>query len=325
MKSLSFASAPLRGEVLWSLALLFLPTIAASQSLGISARYDHAITSDDDGSTSGLVSTNQVAFNARVPVRTGHLYGTLNSRVGRGYTELGSRGAELGYDHGPWFVGFGQSTGTEFSWITATAVTGNVGNLSLLSAFPKRALAIGVRASPVDSFRVISHDEDGTRPSPGRGVEWSWVRKTDSYTVRLADYRQSSRSPGVSEPRQTGGSVDVIRTSWAANLRLTDLRLANGEGVMQVGLGARRLIVPTLSLVADSMVSQSDLQERDYRLFAAGAFWAFHSKADAYVLGYRIRNDPQALRLIGPAKGRRLGDDPRGVAFGVRVRIGFEL
>lgn len=296
----------------------------AATTLGVSARYDHALTSGDDSSTSGLVSTNQVLLNARTPVGGGHAYAMVNTRVGRGYTEIGSRGAEFGFDHGSWFVGFGQSTGTEFSWITATAVTGNVGNLSLLSAFPKRSLVLGIRGNSSDSFRVISHDEDGTRPNPGRGMEWSWVRKTDAYTVRLADYRQSSLPTGLAEPRQTGVSIDTTRGGWTTNLRWADLRSANGEGLRQVGVGARLAAAPTINVVADAMVSESDGQDRDYKLFSAGAFWAFHSQADVYLLGYRVQNDARALRLVGPVEGRLAGDDPSGIAFGIRVRIALE-
>lgn len=306
-----------------AVCLMVVQMPAAGQALGLSARYDHSLTSDDNGSSTGLVSTNQVAFHGRMPAGEGHVHVQVNTRVGRGYTEIGSRGAEAGYDHGPWFVGLGQSTGTEFSWITATAVTGNLGNLSMLSAFPKRALTLGARLTAMDTVRLLTHGSDGTRASPGSGTEWSWVRKQGQHILRVADYRQAAFAGATTRPRQTGASFDTTWGSWGLNLRAIELKSAVGEGLVQVGIGARHSVAPSVSLVADAMVSRSDLAERDHSLLAAGAFWMFHAQADAYLLAYRIRNDANSLRLVGPAVDRRLGDDPSGLAIGVRMRLSF--
>jgi hypothetical protein len=319
-----FSLTPAAG--VWTLAAVCLTVVqmpAVGQTLGLSARYDHSLTSDDNGSSTGLVSTNQVVLHGRMPVGEGHLNVQVNTRVGRGYTEIGSRGAEAVYDHGSWFVGLGQSTGTEFSWITATAVTGNVGNLNMLSAFPKRAVTLGARLTAMDTVRLLTHGSDGTRANPGSGTEWSWVRKQSQHTIRMADYRQAAFAGAMVRPRQTGASLDSTLGAWGFNLRAIELKSAVGEGLVQVGIGARHSVAPSMSLVADAMVSRSDLAERDHSLFAAGAFWMFHAQADAYLLAYRVRNDSASMRLVGPAGQRRPGDDPSGLAIGVRMRVSF--
>jgi hypothetical protein len=320
-----FSLTPAKGAwMLMAVCLLIVQMPAAGQTLGLSARYDHSLTSDGNGSSTGLVSTNQVALHSRIPVAEGNVYVQVNTRVGRGYTEIGSRGAEAGYDHGSWFVGLGQSTGTEFSWITATAVTGNLGNLSMLSAFPKRTLTLGARLTAMDTVRLLTHGSDGTRASPGSGTEWSWVRKRGQHTIRVADYRQASFATATTRPRQTGASFDTTVGSWGLNLRAIELRSAVDEGLVQVGIGARRSVAPSVSLVADAMMSRSDFAERDHFLSAAGVFWLFHSQADVYILAYRVRNDANSLRLVGPAVAQRVGDDPSGLAIGLRVRSSFD-
>jgi hypothetical protein len=319
-----FSLTPATG--VWTLAAVYLTVVqmpAVGQTLGLSARYDHSLTSDDNGSSTGLVSTNQVVLHGRMPAGEGHLYLQVNTRVGRGYTELGSRGAEAGYDHGSWFVGLGQSTGTEFSWITATAVTGNVGNLNMLSAFPKRTVTLGARLTAMDTVRLLAHGSDGTRANPGSGTEWSWVRKQGQHTLRMADYRQVAFAGAMVRPRQTGASLDSTLRAWGFNFRAIELRSASGERLVQVGMGGRRSVAPSVNLVADAMVSRSDLAERDHSLMAAGAFWLFHAQADAYLLAYRVRNDSASMRLVGPAGQRRPGDDPSGLAIGVRMRVSF--
>lgn len=298
--------------------------LVAAQSFGLSARYDHAFLSDDDASTVGLISTNQVVLKARTQLSSGNAYATVNTRVGRGYTELGSRGAELGYDQGEWFLGLGQSTGTEFSWITATAVTGNVGNLALLSAFPKKSVTLGFRLTETDTTRLLIHGSDGTRVNAGAGQELSWVRKQGHYTFRIAHHRMAAFAGASHRPWQSGASLDSDLGPWRINIRHSSLRGQDGERLDQSGVGAAYRLTDALRLVADTMISFSDVDQRDYSLVSLGAFWDVHPQADIYLLGYKIRNDAQALRLVGSATGQSPGDDPRGVAVGVRFRLNFE-
>jgi hypothetical protein len=291
----------------------------------MAARYDLAVTSNDKNSVAGLMSTNQVVVSSRAPLESGDLYAIVNTRVGPGYTEVGSRGAEIGYDRGPWFLGFGQSTGSEFSWITATAVTGNVGNLSLLSAFPKRSATFGVRVNASNAFRVLLHGPDGARANPGSGQEWSWVHKTERHTFRIAHHQLSAFGSTSVQPRQTGASLDTNVGPWTINLRYSQLQVNSGERTAQLGAGVRYKMGSDLSLVGDRMVSRSDLPERGYALASAGAIWMVHPQADLYLLGYRIQNDAAALRLVGAGARGGLGEDFSGLAFGVRLRVGFEM
>jgi hypothetical protein len=139
----------------------------------------------------------------------------------------------------------------------------------------------------------------------------------------MADYRQAAFAGAMVRPRQTGASLDSTLGAWGFNLRAIELRSASGEGLVQVGMGGRRSVAPSVNLVADAMVSRSDLAERDHSLMAVGAFWLFHPQADAYLLAYRVRNDAASMRLVGPAGQRRPGDDPSGLALGVRLRLNF--
>ena len=63
-----FSLTPAMGVWMFvAVCLMVVQMPAAGQALGLSARYDHSLTSDDNGSSTGLVSTNQVAFHGRMP------------------------------------------------------------------------------------------------------------------------------------------------------------------------------------------------------------------------------------------------------------------
>lgn len=309
-----------RQQCLLVAAMMLVQEASGSESsLRLAGRYDHGFTSTSQAFANDMVSTSQLSMASRMPLGAANAYLNVATRIGPGYTSLGSRGAELGYDQGRWFVSAGQSTGTELSWITANAWTGNIGNLSLLSAFPRDSVTVGLNATQSNAIRYITHRADPARPNPERGQEWSWVHRRESHTVRLAQYRQFSGSETRTDPVQSGVSYEGAFGRVSLKGRYTEITQSSGERLYQAGMGFRTPLGPSVDIVVDALTSRSSRPERDAFLGSGGVTARLSQYVDAYLLGFHIRNDEQSNRFVGAASAQSMGGRPTGLAIGLRV------
>jgi len=304
---------------------------AVAQNVSISGRIDTSIGSAKDNAgnktarvQSSVLDTNQIViagaedlggglkaefnmtsgFSSDASNETIENAATATDRKVVGTFLFGNRGMQVGLTGSFGAVHIGRTTGTMLNSITASGVTGNIGNLSTLNARPDNMVSYTTPTVNGFTGRLIYAVGGEVKPVTNKQVEYSLQYASGPLLARVARANYSDVSVDSYAPAknifgsagsatllsdksiaETGAQVNYDLGMAVVNVRLQQRSLDDNptKDFTQVGAGVSIPVGSGLTVNLDYMDNDSKTGGSDYSIMSGTLVKSLSKRTNAYV------------------------------------------